>query len=298
MGQVVNPIVLRKGLRTEFMKTYAAGENNAIMELATKLDSSAASEDFGWLGNVPEMQEFKDEKAPKGLIDHNYTIKNIPYEATIKVDKFALRNDQYGQIKIRIQELAVKARIFPLKLLMTLVVNGTTQLCYDGQPFFSASHSEGDSGTQSNIVTGTGVTLTNLEDDFNSAVALMLGYKDDAGATINENATQTLLVVCPIGLKAKFEKLLGAELIGSNTNVMKGVARVVASGRLTGNDWYLFDVSGAIKPLILLENMPVEFGSLEGDSDEGFKRRFYLYGVEWYGSVGYGMWQKAVKIDN
>ncbi len=298
MGQIVKPVSLEKGLRTEFMKAYAAGETNAIMEMATFISSSAADEKFGWLGSVPQMQEFKDEKAPKGLIDFDYTIKNVPYEATLKVDKFAIKNDQYGAIKMRINELASRAKIFPVKLLINLVVAGTTQLGYDGLPFFSASHTEGLSGTQSNIITGTGITLAQLEADFNSAVSAMLALKDDQGEPFNETGVTNLVILCPTALKPLFVKLFGAELIGQNTNTLKGAARVISSSRLTGNDWYLFDVSGAIKPLILQENMPVEFGALEGESDEGFMRRFYHYGVEWYGNVGYGLWQKAMKIDN
>lgn len=299
MGQIVNPISLEKGLRTEFMKAYAPGEIVAkFMQFATMVTSSAAKEDFGWLGNVPQMQEFKDEKAPKGLIDFDYTIKNVPYEATIKVDKFALRNDQYGMIQTRIRDLAIRARTFPAKLLTNLVVAGTTQLGYDGLPFFSASHTEGNSGTQSNLLTGSGVTLANLETDFNAGVAAMAGFKDDLGEPMDEAGIRDLVVFCPVALEPLFIKLFGAELIGQNTNTLKGAARIVSSSRLTGNDWYLFNVAGAVKPLILQENMPVEFGALEGNSDEGFKRRFYLYGVEWYGNVGYGMWQKAIKIDN
>jgi phage major head subunit gpT-like protein len=300
MGQIVNAISLEKGLRTEFMKAYSAGENlPLIMSLATVIKSTASKEDFGWLGSVPQMQEFKDEKAPKGLLDFDYTIKNVPYEATIKVDKFDIRNDQYGMIKTRIADLANRAKQFPAKLIMQLIVNGSTQLAYDGQPFFSASHSEGKSGTQTNIVTGTGVAaLATLEADFNSAVTLMAGLKDDQGEPIDEGMQRDLVVVCPLGLVPMFEKLFGTELISNTTNTLKNRARVIGSGRLTGNDWYVFDMSGVVKPIILQENMPVEFGALEGDSDEGFKRRFYLYGVEWYGNVGYGMWQKAVKVDN
>ena len=299
MGQIVNPISLEKGLRTEFMKAYTPGEIvSKFMQFATEIKSSAAEEKFGWLGNVPQMQEYKDEKAPKGLIDFDFSIKNVPYEATIKVDKFALRNDQYGAIQMRIRELAVRARTFPAKLLTNLIVAGTSQLAYDGLPFFSASHTEGASGTQSNIVTGTGITLAQLEADFNSAVTMMAGFKDDLGEPFDEAGVRDLVIFCPVALEPLFVKLFGAELIGQNTNTLKGAARVVSSSRLSGNDWYLFNVAGGIKPLILQENMPVEFGALEGESDEGFKRRFYLYGVEWYGNVGYGLWQKAIMINN
>ena len=297
MGQIVNPVTLEKGLRADFMKAYNATESTMLMNAAMKVDSSAASEKFGWLGQAPTMQEYKDEKIPKGLLDFDYTIKNVPYEATIKVDKFALRNDQLQGVQVRIRDLAARAKIFPAKLLMQLLVAGTSQLCYDGQAFFSNSHSEGDSGTQDNLLGGSGTTLAALKLDFETARAAMLSYKDDTGEPFYEDELgMDLLVVCSPTLQPRFAELFTAAEISGTTNVLKGAAKVMSSSRLTdADDWYLLNMAGPIKPLILQENMPVEFGALEGDSDEGFKRRMYLYGVEWYGNVGFGLWQKAVK---
>jgi phage major head subunit gpT-like protein len=300
MGQIVNPVTLEKALRADFMKAYESTENTALLKAAMLVKSTAASEKFGWLGSVPTMQEFKDEKSPKGLLDYDFTIRNVPYEGTLKVDKFALRNDQMQGIQTRIKDLAARAKVFPAKLMMELVVAGSSGLCYDGQAFFSASHSEGASGTQSNLLSGTGVTLAQLKTDFDAAVAAMLGFKDDQGQPMQEDDSRMkLLIVAPGALRAKFQELLNSSFIATSDNVMKGAAELVISNRLTdANDWYLFDMGGVVKPLILQENMPVEFAALEGESTEGFMRRFYHYGVEWYGNVGYGMWQKAVKTTN
>jgi phage major head subunit gpT-like protein len=301
MGQIVNPISLEKGLRVEFMKAYEQVENGKILSAAMSIASSADHEKFGWLGSVPQMQEFIDEKSPKGLLDHNYTIKNVPFEATLKVDKFALRNDQYSMVQTRVRDLAARAKVFPIKLLMDLIVAGTTQLCYDGLAFFSASHVEGQSGTQTNIVNGTGTTLAQLTADFLSARTLMMSYLDDAGQPMFEDlAQQDLMIVCPPALQGTFQQLLNSTILPNNgTNVLYKAADLAVSSRLVdANDWYVMNRWGAVKPLVLQENMPIEFGALEGQSDEGFKRRFYLYGVEWYGNVGYGLWQKAVKVTN
>lgn len=300
MGQVVSPITLEKGLRAEFLKAYNSTEDSAIMSAAMKLSSSADHEKYAWLGSAPIMQEFKDEKVPKGLLDFSYTVTNVPYEATIKVDKFALRNDQLAATQMRIRDLGARARTFPIKLLMDQLVNGDSQLCYDGQNFFSASHAEGASGTQSNLLSGTGATLATIQADFFAARAKMLSYKDDIGQPFYEDISgQDLLVIAPPALQGIFEQLFNATFIANTDNVLKGAAQLAFSSRLSDtNDWYLMNRAGAVKPLVLQENMPIEFGALEGQSDEGFKRRMYLYGVEWYGNVGYGLWQKAVKTTN
>lgn len=297
MAQVVTPVSLEKGLRAEFMKAYSSTEPVALMNAAMKITSTAAVEKFGWLGTAPTMQEFKDEKSPKGLLDYDYTLKNVPFEGTLQVDKFALRNDQLGATQVRIRDLSARAKVFPAKLMLQLLVGGTINLGYDKQPFFSASHAEGASGVQSNLLTGTGVTLSALENDFNTAKTALLSYKDDQGEPwYEDSAGLDLLVVAPTALAPQFEKLFKTDLINNTTNTVKGGAQVMASARLTGNSWYLINLAGEIKPFILQENMPVTFGALEGESDQGFKRRMYLYGVEWYGNVGYGLWQKAVKV--
>ena len=49
-------------------------------------------------------------------------------------------------------ELAERGRTHYASLLSTLIVNGATTVCYDGQYFFDTDHSEGASGTQSNKI--------------------------------------------------------------------------------------------------------------------------------------------------
>lgn len=300
MGQVVNQVTLEKGLRADFMKAFEQVESGKVLSAAMRIPSSARQEKYGWLGSVPQMQEYKDEKKPKGLIDHDFTIKNVPFEATIAVDKFDLRDDQLGAVQMRIRDLAARAKTFPIKLMMDLLVAGTTGLCYDGQAFFSASHSEGNSGTQSNIVSGTGVTLDQITADFISARTKMMSFLDDQGQPMFEDlAQQDLLIVCAPALQGKFEQLLNSTILPNNgSNVLYKAADLSISARLSGNDWYLLNRWGSVKPLVLQENMPIEFGALEGNSDSGFMKRHFMYGVEWYGNVGYGLWQKAMKIDN
>jgi phage major head subunit gpT-like protein len=83
--------------------------------------------------------------------------------------------------------MGVRAAQHPDKLWFTaLTANGT---CYDAQSFFSASHSFGDSGTQSNDVTfaaatGTTPTVAEFRDAFRAAVADLLAFKDDRGENI------------------------------------------------------------------------------------------------------------------
>src|SRR4030042_2401017 len=299
MGQIVNPVTLEKGLRAEFMKAYENGESpSEIMPVIMEIPTAAASEKYGWLGNVPQMVEWKDERQLKGLYESSYTISNSDYEATIQVDRNAIEDDQLGAVKIRINDLAVKAKLHPRKLFFDALVAGTTDLCYDGQAFFSNSHSEGVSGTQDNLLAGTGTTVAQLSTDLNSAIAAIMGFKDDKGEPFNEGAMD-LYVVMPPALQGAFREILNAQMISSTTNVLSGIAKPIVSSRLTdANDWYVLNGSGVVKPMIMQVRKKVEFSSLEANSDMGFMKKTFAYGVDHRMGFGYGLWQKAIKIVN
>lgn len=300
MSTVVNQITIKKGLKAAFMKAFANAENPAdVMPFIMETDSDGPSEEYGWLGQSPSLVEWKDERKLKALIDFNYVIPNKDYEGTLQVDRNAIKDDRMGAVKVRIDDLARKARIHPRKLFFEALVNGTTDLCYDGQPFFSASHSEGQSGTQSNIQTGTGVTLANLKDDIDAAEAKLLSYKDDTGEPWNEG-TVKLAIVCHPLMKRKFEELNTLSQINNSDNGMKGrISHITYSSRFTDtNDYYIADISGDMKPIIKQKRQDPEFNSLEADSDNGFMRKQYLYGIDYRVGFGYGLWQKMVKVTN
>jgi Mu-like prophage major head subunit gpT len=56
------------------------------------------------------------------------------------VERTALEDEQYGQIRLRIQSLAEAAARHKEQLVFELVRDGFEARCYDGQPFFSSAH--------------------------------------------------------------------------------------------------------------------------------------------------------------
>lgn len=300
MGMIVNPIVLEKGLKASFLKAFNEMESSDHMDLMSLIPSTANNEKYGWLGAVPAMKLWKDEKQVKALESFSYTLVNQDYEATLGVDRNALEDDQLGAIKMQIAELARQAKLFPRKLLTDALAAGDTDLCYDGLPFFSASHVEGNSGTQSNLLSGnagTGYTVSNFKKDFIAARAAIFSFKNSAGEPMSEGVNKFKIVIAP-SLQGVAEEALNSSLIDNTTNSIKGSADIMISSRLSGNDWYLVELSGVLKPFILQERKPVNFVSLQEGSESAFKRKMYEYSVEWRGKLGYGLWQKACKVNN
>lgn len=66
------------------------------------------------------------------------------------------------------------------------------------------------------------------------------------------------------------------------------------SGGGSGAPWFLLDTSRAIKPLIFQMRRKPEFVSLDSVDDEKvFMKKKYLYGVDYRGNAGFGLWQLA-----
>jgi len=301
MGILSNELLLEKGLRAAFLKSFESQESPAdIMGMVMTASSTANEEKYGWLGEVPQLREWLDERQLSGLQDFDFTIPNRDYESTLKVDRNTRDDDQLGAINIRISDLAKRAKTHPRKLFFDLILAGEVDLAYDGVPFFSASHPE--SGVnQSNIVTGTSggpYTTAQFAADFTTARARLRGFTDDQGEPINDGSDLNMRVVIPEQLETVADEILEATLISNNTNVLKGAAKKTVSSRLdSSDDWYLAVEMGGVRATIMQTRQPVRFEALE-KGERAFMRKHLLFGVDYRVGFGFGRWQKMIKINN
>jgi phage major head subunit gpT-like protein len=305
MSTVVGQKTLERGLRAAFVKAFNNGEDpKETAPFIMETSSDGRDEEYGWLGQSPSMTEWVDERKLKALNDFSYALKNKDYEATLSVDRNSMKDDRLGAVVVRINDLAAKARIHPRTLFFQALVAGTTELGYDGQPFFSASHQDSElSGIQTNIQTGTGTTLAQLKADIEKAEADMRCFKDDVGEPFNEGEIK-IGIVCHPTLVSKFRELNTLVQINNSSNGMKGRISVIADSCRLGdtsaakNSWYFSNVNEGLKPFIRQVRQTPEFGALEGESDNGFMRKQYHYGVDSREVFGYGLWQKMIIVNN
>lgn len=306
---VVDPVVLEKGLKGNFFKAYDAA-TPIYTDLCTEIPSNAKQEKYAWLGTAPTMREWVDERVPKGLLDHDYTLVNKHWESSIAVDRDDLEDDQLGHINMRVTDMGTRTRRHPDGLLATLVINGGSTLCYDGQYFFDTDHVEGSSGTQSNSISSTvsntaAVTQAEFKTALVAATEKLLGYKDDRGEPFMEewqlNDTNLRLMV-PIALRQVAIDTTEAQLINNTTNTVRGLARVMTNARLTSAvEFYLFYMGAPIKPFIFQQRgfndgQKLHIGMLGDNTETGFMRRKWVFGVDARYNMGYGLWQFAVKV--
>lgn len=287
------PNLLEDGLKTVFFEALDAAVGD-YQRIATIVPSSSDEESYPWLGAVPSVREFTDERMPLGLLEHNFSIRNKTWESSIAVERAAVEDDKLGQIRLRVQSLAREVRRHMDELVFALLRNGFSATCYDGQYFFDTDHVSGESGTQSNKGTSA-LDAAALQ----AAITAMMKFKDDRGRFLG--VVPDLLVVPP-DLQWTAMELLestywpeeGTTTERMASNVLKGKLDLLVSPYLTdSSDWFVLSTRGVVKPVILQSRTPIEFAALEADSETGFMRDQYLYGVRARYNAGYGLWQMA-----
>lgn len=277
--------------------------------------SDQASETYPFLGQSPAMREWVGGRQAKGLSSNSLTIANKHYESTLEIALRDLRRDKTGQLEARINDFADRSMTHWASLLSTLIINGTSTVCYDGQFFFDTDHVEGKSGTQSNDIsadistfpsaTAGTVTTPSLEEMQGSilkGIAQILSLKDDQGEPMNENAS-SFLVMVPVGLyiaaTAAVSTLMTAALQQNlNPNQIAGLTvDVQMNPRLTWTDSFVvFRTDSPIKGLIRQSEDEGNLRMKDENSEFAFDNSAIQVGIDAWRNVGYGYWQRACYV--
>ncbi len=300
---IINTGLLTKGLRSEFFDRFNA-VTTYHQDLCTRIQSNSDSETYKWLGSIPRMREWGTGRVARGIRSESYSVENLKYEATLEVDRDEISDDKTGQIRVRIGELADRAATHKDYLISQLLINGETAgfNSYDGVSFFNDSHVSGSSGAQDNKLTSPATdpddpTTSEFKDALKSAIGVLMAYKDDQGGPMSISAAGLVCAV-PTTMYLTALEAVYATMVGSTSNVLAGAARIIGFPWLNdASKWYLLKTDGVIRPFIFQDREPVEFTALTEDSDEGFRREKFLYGVRARYRIAYGYWQYAVRID-
>lgn len=274
-----------------------------IPEISMLFDSNQESETYKWLGMAPVMREWVGGRQAKGFRENGITIINKKYESTMEVLVDEIRRDKTQQILLRVAEQAQRANAHWNSLLSALIVAGESGLCYDGQYFFDTDHSEGDSGTQDNDLTGaagtgTQPTAAEAEAALLLCVQAILGYKDDQGEPMNENAA-SFRVMVPVVYLAPFAAILNNPFIASGqSNLIKNIEgfkfSLAVNARLSsGAKFYVFRTDGQTKPFIRQEEEGITVSAVAEGSELEFEEDKHHYGIKALRNVGYGYWQHS-----
>ena len=258
------------------------------------------------------MREWVGARVAENLRENGMTITNKLFEATLNVLMSDIRRDKTGQIMARIADMASGAADHWTELLSTLITNGTSNDCYDGQIFFDDDHSEGESGTQKNLLTASEVpaldvttALTPTADEAAKAIlgviAYMMQYVDDKGNYMNSSAKNWTIMTAPV-LWTHLKPGVTNTLVGSGasnnlieiSNDMNLNIKVVSNPRLAYTTQFAtFRTDAATKALIRQDEFGVTMKAIAEGSEYAFDNNMYKYGIEASRNVGYGDWRYA-----
>ena len=272
-----------------FMQAYYEDVASQWQQIAVEVPSTSDQERYGWLGSLPGMREWVDERVIKGLAESDYSLVNKKYESTIGVDRDAVDDDKLGALNLRIRSFAAEAASFIDETVFEALAAGFTALAYDGAAFFA------NRGTNQNNLGTTALSAAALS----AARVAMRKFVSDTGRPLGINPN---LLVVPPDLEQLAEELTASPIVvvrnedsvtGTVTpykNVLAGKLQYICSPWLTDTDnWFLVDTKRPLKPIIWQNRQGVEFTSREADSDTGFMLDQYLYGIRIRGVAGYGL---------
>ena len=297
------------GVMTEFRAIWADAFLAALgptfyPRVAMEIPSNTLTETYNWLGDVPVMREWVDERQHGGLASYNYSLTNRHYESSIEVDRDTFEDDRLGMIAPRIKQLGMEVPRFIENTMVNLLVNGAVSgnNSYDGVTFYSASHVIGSptQAAQTNLYTGTGVTLATIQADFSGAKAQMRKVKDGEGRPMNILAD--FVLVAPENEQV-FSQMLNASFIPAGSisapmaNTFVGQADMGVSPYVTTATWHLLSTKFAMKPLIFQNRKAPEFaGVTDPSAYVVYNHRKFQYGVDCRFAGGYGSWEMAIKV--
>lgn len=147
-------------IRVGFSTAYRRGLGQAQTQygqIATTVPSTTKENKYGWLGKMPNMREWIGARIVHGLAEHDYAIKNRPFELTVGVDRDDIRDDNLAVYEPMFVEMGESTAAHPDLLVFEALANGFSTQCYDGQNFFDTDHPVIDEdGVTINTVSNSG----------------------------------------------------------------------------------------------------------------------------------------------
>lgn len=301
-------------LRGEFFRMFAQTTQDSPLDvLSMKVKSDQAYETYGWLEAAPRMREWKGGRQLQTFTSREWTIYNKKFESTIPIPIDDIRRDKTGQLALLAAAMGKDAAENPFYLMTALMAAAEASICYDGQYFFDTDHSEGKSGTQSNIVTfdisdeGTGgtaakPTVDTMEAAIDRGIEQFAALKDASGKYINKSA-KNFVIVSGLGYRSAIRRATKLEIManGRQNIITTGgdytFKHYVDPGLGWTNQFAMFRADDPIKPFIHQVEVDTQITYITNpESDEVFNNDRYVWGAKRIEGLGFGDYKKAVLV--
>jgi len=138
-------------LNSQNLRTLGIGFNGSFQRgitmheaqwqrIATRVPSGTAKNEYGWLGQIPNVREWLGDRVAQAVAAHDYTIKNRDWEVTIEVDRNDIQDDNIGVYGPLFEQMGMSTAAHPDQLAFEALAGGFASVGYDGQFFFDTDH--------------------------------------------------------------------------------------------------------------------------------------------------------------
>ena len=273
---------------------------------------------FGWTGMIPKPRIWNGPRVTYEQAPQMYTVRALPYELTMKMDRFRFNDDTHGIYYRLLPDMARQFKRTPDIWFRDLLTNSGTQTTgngglppqfgLDGLTAFNTAHpvnlynqTATGPGTYSNDLTGGGQTIGGIltggsfgTTAFATAIEYMGTYKAEDGESMGVEPT---LLMVPNALRLEADLVLKSTffgspswgtitgMVGTSDNPIKKWGIEMMVNKLldvqSKTRWYLFDTSKAFMPLIWCEREPATMVQRTNPTDPvNFDEHMLIWGGE------------------
>ena len=295
-------VALQTLFRKEYNDAVSQYENtnawDAMAEIGTMIPSTGAVEDYRWLQESPEFEQWIGDLNSADLAEYKFSITNEPFAASIGVHEDEIADDKDDLILQRIRSMAGGDKRKWGKMLGDLLVNGTSLKAFDGVNFFSDV-----SGVRinDNLLAGTisagSPTVAQVLADVDTVIQAMGAFKNSRGEIVGI-VPDTFVVSLKVA--STFRRALMSPTDASNANSAvnnpfqgMGFRIVVHPGLSDANDFYALATRYSVGGLVKQQRTAVETRLDETGRNKNGRLNFL---AKFRGNVGYGLPIMAAKV--
>jgi phage major head subunit gpT-like protein len=247
-----------------------------------------------------EIRKWVGERRTKEMREHSYVLLNEPYEATLKIVRDDILDDNLGTYTaVTIPQFATAAKKHPDRLIVEKIFDANPT-CHDGRPFFDTAHPTfappGKDQTFSNDFTAD-LPVDDLEAAANAidtVLTSMMTIPGENGEVLDcFTGTDIALVVAPqkrrLAKRLAESETIPVTAASSSTgltsiqNDLAGMITPIVIPELAASPdvWYLADLSKPLKPFIWqVRSSPVLRSFDSAQEWEAFNKNVYTWGLD------------------
>jgi phage major head subunit gpT-like protein len=284
-----------------------------VEKLCTRLESGQSTEIHTWLSALPMWREWVGDINAWRQKAQTLSVLNKKYEQSITIAQEDFRLDKTGQIMMQMDMLAANEPELWYDLLVSFLQNAGALYAYDGQFFWSASHSDGLSGTCKNLLTSSEVSALNVGTATAPTVAEMalaimgvINYmqlmKDEQGRYMNRGAKEFVVLAAANAVGAAAQLAVTANRIDTGTGGSIDNPLMALQNKVTveilpelsayTDDFIVNRVDALVKPFIQQPQQGMKrFDVLGEGSEYAALHPDFLFSAKNAGAVAGGFWQ-------